>query len=832
MGDTLSIGEIEAVVVIRDAFTATLEKAKEAIASIGPLGSKIAMGIGVVAVAVAAAAASVLYLGQRGSDIDGIATNFKRLTEDVGGSALILKIMRDGVKGTVEDTILMTRAVQLLSTDVKMSAADFDTLTKAAIVLNDRGFGSTKAILEQLSDSLVSGRVKSVQMMLGTIDTTKAEVAFAQSLGITSDQLSETGKVEAKRLEILSRLRQAVDEAGDSEMSFGMIVQNIRAQVTNFVDALSVAIATSPALSEALGSIAEWMKEAFGENQVGLVRTLVEWVNEGALAFMSLATIVVTWGEAAMTVFDMVYAGALYVANGVDAIVLSFNYLRLGMTLLAESAMIGPKLKDMWNPFKNDIESINASIDKSLISINDRGKALDNLDERQIKLQASSEGLVAQINAVRESMSKRAAAGVTDEAIINGVAAATANLNGKTNENVDVTKEQEDAIRKAREALKEIDSSGRTWQATVATLDLQMVSQIKRYLEAGVSQSDLAAAYSLTAVQVKAVASALEAEHKSMDTSAKLWAEHAALVAKNSGTARDAAIADIRQWAADTTTEMKRAGADTQAFYTALEAVSREKTKAIGSHWDEIVEHSKEALDAIAVAAEADYQRMLNSSLTFSQAAIQHQKEIAQAARDAAKNWRDSFVEAADAVKDKAQETAKAVVEAQQSMTISNDIQALTRTELDRLKNGGTSWSPKGDDAVWAKLKELELREGNYQIKSADDYFNMNRELVLLAQLRMWAAGKERPPGFAGGVDNFGGGWAVVGEKGPEVLNLPWGSDIIPNDKIGGGSHVTVMAPITIAGSVLGDHEQLADVIGEKLKRKLELAGYRATTQQ
>jgi len=38
-------------------------------------------------------------------------------------------------------------------------------------------------------------------------------------------------------------------------------------------------------------------------------------------------------------------------------------------------------------------------------------------------------------------------------------------------------------------------------------------------------------------------------------------------------------------------------------------------------------------------------------------------------------------------------------------------------------------------------------------------------------------------PMFAGGVENFGGGMAVVGEKGPELVNLPKGSDVIPADK-------------------------------------------------
>jgi hypothetical protein len=46
-----------------------------------------------------------------------------------------------------------------------------------------------------------------------------------------------------------------------------------------------------------------------------------------------------------------------------------------------------------------------------------------------------------------------------------------------------------------------------------------------------------------------------------------------------------------------------------------------------------------------------------------------------------------------------------------------------------------------------------------------------------------------RVPGFAGGVENFGGGLAMVGERGPELVNLPPGSDVLPLGR-GGGSIV------------------------------------------
>jgi hypothetical protein len=40
--------------------------------------------------------------------------------------------------------------------------------------------------------------------------------------------------------------------------------------------------------------------------------------------------------------------------------------------------------------------------------------------------------------------------------------------------------------------------------------------------------------------------------------------------------------------------------------------------------------------------------------------------------------------------------------------------------------------------------------------------------------------------GFAGGTNFAPGGLSLVGERGPELVNLPRGSQVIPNNRIGG----------------------------------------------
>lgn len=59
--------------------------------------------------------------------------------------------------------------------------------------------------------------------------------------------------------------------------------------------------------------------------------------------------------------------------------------------------------------------------------------------------------------------------------------------------------------------------------------------------------------------------------------------------------------------------------------------------------------------------------------------------------------------------------------------------------------------------------------------------------------------------GFAGGVQNFEGGLAVVGERGPELVNLPRGSNVIPNNQIAGSmnSPQIFVPSITVRGQDL-----------------------------
>lgn len=75
-------------------------------------------------------------------------------------------------------------------------------------------------------------------------------------------------------------------------------------------------------------------------------------------------------------------------------------------------------------------------------------------------------------------------------------------------------------------------------------------------------------------------------------------------------------------------------------------------------------------------------------------------------------------------------------------------------------------------------------------------------------------------PGFADGVKNFSGGLAVVGERGPELVNLPKGSDVITNRE----SKEMMSGPTVNIGNVTVGGDIDLDVFAQRLGNLLRTA--------
>jgi phage-related tail protein len=80
---------------------------------------------------------------------------------------------------------------------------------------------------------------------------------------------------------------------------------------------------------------------------------------------------------------------------------------------------------------------------------------------------------------------------------------------------------------------------------------------------------------------------------------------------------------------------------------------------------------------------------------------------------------------------------------------------------------------------------------------------------------------------FANGADSDPGGLAIVGEKGPELVNLPRGSQVLPNNQLAsamGGGNINV--PVTVNIDATGaDAAGLARVQQQVADLKANLPG-------
>lgn len=84
---------------------------------------------------------------------------------------------------------------------------------------------------------------------------------------------------------------------------------------------------------------------------------------------------------------------------------------------------------------------------------------------------------------------------------------------------------------------------------------------------------------------------------------------------------------------------------------------------------------------------------------------------------------------------------------------------------------------------------------------------------------------KQQLSQHATGTNYFSGGFTEVGEHGGEIVNLPNGTQIIPNDiskRMTGGGY-TVNCPVTIQGNVIGN-EDFINQIGQAISNRVGLA--------
>jgi len=702
-----------------------------------------------------------------GASIADVEENFKHLTAQAGllGDQLLGKL-REGTHDTVTSFELMKVVNQNMAAGLNLTSDQFAILSKGAFALAQATGGDVKTALDTMSDAMVTGKTKALALLTGKIDLEAAETKYAASLNKSRDNLTDAGKIEAARIGILASVGAATQRLG--EQTDGLDERVAQAQVAwaNFEEELGKTIATSPVLEAGLAGVKDMLIEAFGGSQESLVKAIAAAVDSAAIASVEFAKLGVVGASMVAKEFITLKAEITSVA------LLLTGAVDVAVNRSAESvARFGGAIKSSVVAIGETVVA-HAAIDASTAAW------MARLEGLRVKMEAARAGTVASIGALGTL------AGAHDRA---GTAAGT----------------QGEALTKLSDKEK------------AAALAAEQI-EASALLGAAKNWEDF---YTL---RLARGATANELEIGRIES----WA------AKEFATL-DAAFAKVTQWTDATT-------AAYEAAYAAIAAKSKETMAGVGNDFAEAFRtKSIPALQELATNALNTYNAMVASGKFF-RSELDAQLAKYHELQDAARGYGKDSVEAHEAGARAAGKHTAALIA--QKLAIDAAAEAEKRRQAggsqevtfqnfeERANSFMTSMSGSAAGGITvAKGLAGMGGQGGWAFQLAQQGLSFEQ---IVAVIMRGAAIPPNPgpriPGFADGVSNYGGGWAMVGERGPEPMYVPSGASIFPSGSGAGGATITVNSTVQVSGLVdERTKRQLADAVGEGIVRKMMGQGWR-----
>jgi predicted transcriptional regulator len=372
-----------------------------------------------------------------------------------------------------------------------------------------------------------------------------------------------------------------------------------------------------------------------------------------------------------------------------------------------------------------------------------------------------------------------------------------------------------------KDAVVELLSYGKS-QTEVAKLVQASEASVKLFVDAQKAATE--EAKKLATEQAKAAEEVRRITERSVLETTKLWEDFYATKIARGGTSTEIEIARIERWRNVEIAKLRESDANYQQHYDAINALADQSLEGMLVNWRALGEGSKEYLDDIAARAWATYDAALNSSKTYSRESIQGFRDLAMAAQDQARNWRDSHNEAADSIIAKEREVkaaqeavTKAAKDKAEAMAMGSTFEYdlstnYGRKQVEAMNPGISRFLEQG----YSLAQAMTLLQGSRYHFATDvgdpdgnEWYDKTGKLIAAA---------------ANGMTNGPGGWTLVGEKGPELLNLPTGANVIPNNQIGSvGSSITISAgAFVFQNPIMNDRASML-VLGNIVKEALVL---------
>lgn len=264
---------VSIIISAKDEFSNVIGKASKGLSGLGSIAKSAIGGITAFGGAAIAAGTAISALAVKGSEYADFQENFNRLAGVEAPAAL--EAMKAATLGAVSELDLFNTSNKLMQQGLEANTlpglADF--ATKLGEATNT--FGSTTDIMQQVGDSIASGRLKPLEKMLGGIDLTGKSVA-----------------------EIMELINQKAQEMPAVMADAGSAAQKLKADFQNTIDQIGAGI--GPVATQFLQGINQiipaiqplipLLSSALGQTLTALQPTITEFATQ----FTDIATIFTT----------------------------------------------------------------------------------------------------------------------------------------------------------------------------------------------------------------------------------------------------------------------------------------------------------------------------------------------------------------------------------------------------------------------------------------------------------------------------------------------------------------------------------------------------------
>lgn len=353
---------LEIILRLKDEASKAVRGASQAISrnldSIAAASKKLAVvsGAGFTAMAV-----GIKKLVSEGLEAEQISESFARMTKEVGYSSdQLVESLRKASAGTVDTTSLMLTSNRAMALGVGRNMEEVTTLMEIARV-KGRALGLTTT---QAFNDIVTGIGRGSPLILDnlgiTIKQAAAQEQYAEALGKTAAELTDTEKKNALLNAVLTSGRAELEAIGEVQLTAAEQMQQLKAQFADIASTIGSAFvpvlqSVVTFLQPFLEKLAKWI-EAHPRLAAGIIA--------GTAALLGILTVIGMIGALLPVIiggFSMLTAGVGLLTAAVGVLSIGLLPLTIGIAaviaLIASAILVTRHLRENWETYYGVIKS-------------------------------------------------------------------------------------------------------------------------------------------------------------------------------------------------------------------------------------------------------------------------------------------------------------------------------------------------------------------------------------------------------------------------------------------------------------------------------------------